>query len=312
MSEQPQVLNRVQIARLISALERGESPASNLAPTLPTQTRVIGITGVPGAGKSTLVDALVAHYRRTSNQVAVIAVDPSSPLSSGAVLGDRIRMSRHSSDAGVFIRSMGSRRRTDGLGPAVQDSCRLLASAGYDPIFIETVGVGQVELGVVECCDIRVLVLAPAWGDYVQAAKAGLIEMVDVAVVNKSDLPGAETLIQELRETVRGRSDTQPIRVVGAIAAHAETGVLDVSAAMDEAWMTMQGEGLQQRRLQAVALELMSRVNSTFAGGPVQSLVTDGSVKRLAEAVCNGRQSAGSASIALYDQALARGHEKGA
>ncbi len=297
----------MQIARLISALERGERVATHSTPAVHGQTRVIGITGVPGAGKSTLVDALVAAYRQTSERVAVIAVDPTSPLTGGAVLGDRIRMNRHSTDEGVFIRSMGSRGRKDGLGPAVQDSCRLLARAGYDPILIETVGVGQVELGVVECCDIRVLVLAPAWGDYVQAVKAGLIEMVDVVVVNKSDLPGATALLQELKGAVRKGGDTMAVRVVSAIASHGENGIQDVRLAIDDAWNLLARDGIRQRRLEAVVYELVSRVTSGFAGGPLKSVGDDGTTVRLAESVYEGQTSIQDAARALFVAALDRG-----
>lgn len=306
MSAELRTLSPVQLARLISALERGEPPATHATATVHGQTRVIGITGVPGAGKSTLVDALVALYRQSSKRVAVIAVDPTSPLTGGAVLGDRIRMNRHSTDEGVFIRSMGSRGRKDGLGPAVQDSCRLLASAGYDPILIETVGVGQIELGVVECCDIRVLVLAPAWGDYIQAAKAGLIEMVDVVVVNKCDLPGAATLIQELQEAVRKHDAAWSVKVVGAIASHSESGIQDARLAIDDAWSVLAHGGIRKRRLEAVVSELVSRVSSSFAAGPLRSVIEDGTTLQFAESVYDGRTSVHEAATALFSKAISR------
>jgi LAO/AO transport system kinase len=304
-------LTRVQLARLISAVERGDKLVTRTAASVHGKARVIGVTGVPGAGKSTLVDGLVALYRQSSNRVAVIAVDPTSPVTGGAVLGDRIRMNRHSTDEGVFIRSMGSRGRKDGLGPAVQDSCRILAGAGYDPILIETVGVGQVELGVVECCDIRVLVLAPAWGDYVQAAKAGLIEMVDVAVVNKSDLPGATALAQELKEAVRHRDGPRAVRVVSATASHAEAGVRDVRLAIEDAWNGLAHAGIRQRRVEAVVAELVSRVSASFAIGPLKSVSDDGTAVRLAEAVYDGRASVQEAADKLLRETLDRGLRRG-
>ncbi len=306
MSADPRTLSRVQIARLISGLERGDTAASSATAAVHGVSRVIGITGVPGAGKSTLVDALVALYRLSSARVAVIAVDPSSPLTGGALLGDRVRMNRHAADEGVFIRSMGSRGRKDGLGPAVQDSCRLLASASYDPVLIETVGVGQVELGVVECCDVRVLVLAPAWGDYIQAAKAGLIEMVDVIVVNKSDLPGAAALIQELEQVARRQDGTRSVKVVSAIATHGENGIREVRMAIDDAWSALAREGMRNRRLEALVSELVSRVTASFAVGPMRSAVEDGTTFRLAESVYNGQSSVHEAAGALFREAILR------
>ncbi len=298
-------LERVEIARRISSIERGNWLAAVDTPGPPRRSRVIGITGVPGSGKSTLVDALVALYRKASDRVAVIAVDPSSPVTGGALLGDRVRMNRHASDEAVFIRSMGSRGRMDGLGPAVQDSCRLLTHRGYDPVLIETVGVGQVELGVVACSDIRVLVLAPAWGDYVQAAKAGLIEMVDLVVINKSDLPGAANLLSDISDALRHRSGP-PIRVVGATATQGENGVGAVRDAIEEIWQGFGPEGLRARRLDALASEMHSRAIAAFSGGPMQRAVTDGVAMRLAESVYAGTATAADAARTLLLDAVQR------
>ncbi len=300
------LLSRVQIARLISRLERGESITEGAVAAVHGASRVIGITGIPGAGKSTLVDALVALYRLSSPRVGVIAVDPSSPVTGGALLGDRVRMNRHAADEGVFIRSMGSRGRLDGLGPTVQDSCRLLAWASYDPILIETVGVGQIELGVVDCCDVRVLVLAPAWGDYIQAAKAGLVEMVDVVVVNKADLPGADTLIRELKQAVLRRQGGKPIRVVAATASDGEKGAHEVHAAIDDVWTSLSADGLRSRRLEAVCGELASRVAADFAAGPMESVLEDGTAQTFAESVLDGRVSVREAASTLLSEAIRR------
>ena len=152
----------------------------------------MGITGPPGAGKSTLLNRLIAHLRGEGLAVGVIAVDPTSPFSGGALLGDRVRMTEHALDEGVFIRSMGSRGQLGGLAAATQDAVRVLDAAGYDIILVETVGVGQTELTIMELADTVVLVLTPGAGDIVQVWKAGIMEIADLFLVNKADRDGAE------------------------------------------------------------------------------------------------------------------------
>lgn len=162
------------------------------------RSRTIGITGAAGVGKSTLVSRLVAAFRRQDKQVGVIAVDPSSPLSGGAVLGDRVRMLSHSGDPGVFIRSMATRGAMGGLAPATADMTLALAAAGLETVIIETVGAGQDEVDVVKLASVVVVVLTPSMGDDVQTMKAGLMEIADVFVINKSDQPGADRVASEL------------------------------------------------------------------------------------------------------------------
>lgn len=296
--------SRVELSRIISSIENG-ALSGELRARLraPPASRVIGITGPPGAGKSTLVDALIGLYRQTVSRLAVIAVDPSSPVTGGAVLGDRVRMNRHAADEGVFIRSMGSRGRTDGLSPSVRDATRLLACSGYDPVFVETVGVGQIELGVVECCDIRVLVLAPQWGDYVQAVKAGLIEVVDLIVVNKADMPGARALLHELEHAVHAKAGGH-VKVVAATAGQAETGATEVPPAIDAVWQALLANGLYERRVAAARAELSSRAQAAFAEGPLQAATADGTLRRLAEALTRGEVSAWQASEELLARAI--------
>lgn len=180
--------------RLLSLVEQGGAPAREVARValpLTGSCFTVGITGPPGAGKSTLTGRLVGALRARAARVAVLAVDPSSPFSGGAILGDRIRMQEHALDGSVFIRSMATRGHLGGLSLAVPEAVRLLDAAGFDWVLVETVGVGQVEVEVAGVADTTVVVVNPGWGDDVQAAKAGLLEVADVFVVNKADRPGA-------------------------------------------------------------------------------------------------------------------------
>jgi LAO/AO transport system kinase len=171
-----------------------------------TAVRVIGLTGAPGAGKSTLADRLIEAWRARGVRVAVLAVDPSSPFSGGALLGDRVRMTRWAGDDGVFVRSMASRGSTGGLAPASLDALSLLAAFGFDVVLLETVGVGQAEVDVAAVADTTVVALAPGQGDDVQAAKAGLMEIADVFALTKADRPEAERLAREVRSALSERS----------------------------------------------------------------------------------------------------------
>jgi LAO/AO transport system kinase len=186
--------DRLALARLISRLERGGQSGREvavLAYRAGAEVPTLGITGAPGAGKSTLVSRLIGIARKECNSVGIIAVDPTSPFSGGAILGDRVRMQDHALDPGVFIRSMATRGHLGGLALAVPEGVRLLSAAGLERVIVETVGVGQVEVEVASAADTTVVVLTPGWGDSVQANKAGLLEVADIFVVNKADRPGA-------------------------------------------------------------------------------------------------------------------------
>lgn len=251
---------RRALARSISLIENQASGVEELLAALHPDTgraQRIGFTGPPGAGKSTLVHAVIKEFRQRGHTVGVIAVDPSSPLTGGALLGDRIRMEGLTLDPGVFIRSMAARGATGGLALATQEASDLLDAFGFDVILVETVGVGQSELSITAATDTTVLVLVPESGDEVQVLKAGIMEVADVFVVNKSDRPDARLLVRELVEHLRMRIDTQgdtELRwtrpVVSTVATTGE-GVTDLVDALNtrNRHLAESGEGLQRRRV---------------------------------------------------------------
>ncbi len=194
------------VARLVTLVENGASDLRELTAELVAHAgsaAVVGITGAPGVGKSTITSALVGAYRAQGMRVGVLAVDPSSPFTGGALLGDRVRMQDHATDRGVFIRSMATRGHLGGLAWATPQAVRVLDAAGCDVVLVETVGVGQSEVEVAALADTTLVLLAPGMGDGVQAAKAGILEVGDVFVVNKADRDGADQVVRDLRSTVR-------------------------------------------------------------------------------------------------------------
>ncbi|MGH8912922.1 MAG: methylmalonyl Co-A mutase-associated GTPase MeaB [Acidimicrobiia bacterium] len=220
--------DRRVLARLITAIEAGDPAAEPIIVEIMESDRVarrVGITGPPGAGKSTLVNAMVTELRARGDEVAVLAVDPSSPITGGALLGDRIRMQDHVDDPGVYVRSMASRGHLGGLAAAAAPTISVLARAGFDMVIVETVGVGQSEIEVMDLVDVVVLVLGPGWGDQIQANKAGIVEVTDVFVINKGDRPGVDIVHRALLESV-GDSDT-PIMVTTALTGEGVAALVD-------------------------------------------------------------------------------------
>ncbi len=224
------------LARAATAVENRRPSAEPLLKELFAHTgraTVIGITGAPGAGKSSLVDRVIHELRREAKQVGVIAVDPTSPYTGGAILGDRIRMLSHHADSGVFIRSMATRGWLGGLAAAATDMTLLLDAAGKDVVLVETVGVGQDEVEIAKLADVTVVVLVPGMGDDVQAIKAGIMEIADVFVINKSDLPGADRLQREIKalQSLSVRKDGWVPPVVHTVATDGK-GIVEVLSAV--------------------------------------------------------------------------------
>ena len=249
--------DRRSLARAITLVElRDPAVATALGAhsvrrrSAPGVPHVVGLTGPPGAGKSTFADRLIGRAVDDGQRVAVVAVDPSSPFSGGAILGDRVRMERHTGQESVFIRSLSSRGHLGGLSSATAEVVDLLDAAGFDLVLVETVGVGQSELGVMEVADTVLVVLTPESGDAVQAMKAGLMEIADVFVVNKSDRPGADRLVRELRRTVEltpGPGWRVPVRAASAARDEGVDEVLDETRA-HLAWCCGDGEERWSRR----------------------------------------------------------------
>jgi LAO/AO transport system kinase len=228
--------DRTALARLMTLVEGRAAAVPDIMSRIYPRTgraHVVGITGPPGAGKSTLVDQLATHFRAAGRRVGVVAVDPSSPFSGGAVLGDRIRMQSHFLDTGVFIRSVSTRGCHGGIPRATRDIVRLLDAFGMDVVLVETVGVGQTELDIMRLADTVVVVLVPEAGDAVQVMKAGLLEIADVFVVNKSDREGADRLEQELVAMLGMRPSTPGVAPVLRTEARRGIGTAAVVAAID-------------------------------------------------------------------------------
>jgi LAO/AO transport system kinase len=254
------------VARLISMVEDGDPGLRELAAALAPaagRAQVVGLTGSPGVGKSTTTNELVRALRAAGHRVGVLAVDPSSPFTGGAILGDRIRMQEHTTDPGVYIRSMSSRGQLGGLSAATPQAVRVLEGAGCDVVLVETVGVGQAEVEVASLADTTLVLLAPGMGDAIQAVKAGVLEIADVFVINKADRPGADATYRDIQGMLslgeRRPGEWRP-PVVRATAVKGE-GIDDVVAAIEKhrSWLESSGELVKSReRRAAVEVEAIA------------------------------------------------------
>jgi LAO/AO transport system kinase len=268
------------LARAISIVENRLPGWAELLKALFPQTghaRILGLTGAPGAGKSTLVDQLAKHYREQSRTVGIIAVDPTSPYTGGAILGDRIRMQDHFSDPGIYIRSMATRGSLGGLARATADVATVMDASGRDLIMIETVGVGQDEVDIVRLADVTVVILVPGMGDDVQSIKAGIMEIADIFVINKSDREGAERVEREIRalQSLAIRSDHWTPPIVKTVASDG-TGIGELVTAIADYETYLQKENLvlqhsienwQERLIEMLRDSLLERARDQMQDG---------------------------------------------
>ncbi|MQM25425.1 methylmalonyl Co-A mutase-associated GTPase MeaB [Glycomyces albidus] len=287
--------DRRATARLITVVENqgtGSAESAELAGlTKGGDALIVGITGSPGVGKSTLVSALIAAWREQDLRVGVLAVDPSSPFSGGAILGDRVRMADHALDPGVYIRSVATRGHLGGLAATTGAGVRLLEGLGFDVVIVETVGVGQAEVEIASLADTTLLLLAPGMGDGIQAVKAGVVEIADVYVVNKADRPGADGAVRDLRammSLVRREPGEWRQPICTTVASEAK-GIDDLVAAIAKHrdWLS-EGDHLADKRRRRAAAEIRARVDAALRE---RFRVTD----ELAAAVANGETDVASA-----------------
>jgi LAO/AO transport system kinase len=284
------------LARALTVVENDPDAAAALLKALSGavgKAHRVGVTGPPGAGKSTLISELAATWRAAGRKVGVVAVDPTSPFTGGALLGDRIRMGRHTGDAGVFIRSLASRGALGGLSRAAEDACDVLDAGGFDPVVVETVGVGQGEVAIASAADTVVVVVAPGSGDAVQAMKAGLLEAADVIVVNQSDRDGAEGLRAEILAAVELRAAGSANPAVLLASATAGRGIDDVRAAIDAHRSSAAGEALAVRRRVRALARVRAEVDRRRAGAFWEG--KSAALERAAAEVVAGRMTAAEA-----------------
>jgi LAO/AO transport system kinase len=271
------------LARAITAVENRQAGWSDLLKSLFPHTgkaRILGLTGAPGAGKSTLVDQLAKHYRKENQTVGIIAVDPTSPYTGGAILGDRIRMQDHYADPGIYIRSMATRGSLGGLARTTADVATVLDASGRDRILIETVGVGQDEVDIVRLADVTIVILVPGMGDDVQTIKAGIMEIADIFVINKSDREGAERVEREIRamQSLEMRKDGWTPPIVKTVASEG-VGTKELAAAIGDYEKYLKKENLahkknvenwQERLVEMLRDAMLEKARKQMDGGNLQ------------------------------------------
>lgn len=280
--------NRRSLARAISIVEDRRPGAEDLLATIYRGSEgpiVVGVTGAPGAGKSSLVSELITHIRARGQSVAVLAVDPSSPFTGGAILGDRIRMQEHVSDSGVYVRSMSTRGHLGGLSDAASRALVVLSHAGFDVIVVETVGVGQSETEIAEAADTTMVMVTPGWGDGIQASKAGLLEIADLLIVNKADLPGSDAVERDLALMLELGGDTgwRPPIVRTSAVEHSGIAELWNEVLAHRDWLAADHRGVDRRLQQletlirrAASAELSARVHGLLVPSDLTDRVAAG------------------------------------
>jgi LAO/AO transport system kinase len=282
------------LSRAISTVENRSPGWSELLKTVfphSGNARILGLTGPPGAGKSTLVDQLARLYRKDNRTVGIIAVDPTSPYTGGAILGDRIRMQEHFSDPGIYIRSMATRGSLGGLARTTADVATVLDASGRDIIMIETVGVGQDEVDIVRLADVTVVILVPGMGDDVQTIKAGIMEIADIFVINKSDRDGAERVEREIRalQSLAVRSDNWTPPIVKTVASEG-SGIQELAAAIAEYETYLQKENLVLKRTIENWQERLIEMLRDALLDKARAHLTDGNVARYAAEVAEHKR----------------------
>jgi LAO/AO transport system kinase len=282
------------LARAISTVENHTPGWLDLLKALFPHTgkaRTIGLTGAPGAGKSTLVDQLARHYRKENRTVGIVAVDPTSPYTGGAILGDRIRMQEHFSDPGIYIRSMATRGSLGGLARTTADVSMVLDASGRDIVMIETVGVGQDEVDIVRVTDITVVILVPGMGDDVQSIKAGIMEIADIFVINKSDHEGAERVEREIRalQSLAIRADNWTPPIIKTVATEGK-GITEVASAISDYESYLQKQDLLlRRRIQNWETRLLDMLRDTLLE-KARGAISDGDLSRMAAEIAEHKR----------------------
>jgi LAO/AO transport system kinase len=283
------------LARVISAIEDGQPEAVELLKALfphSGKAQVIGLTGSPGSGKSTLVDQLAREYRKQGRTVGIVAVDPTSPYTGGAILGDRIRMQTHHSDSGIYIRSMATRGFLGGLARATADVATVLDASGKQAVLVETVGVGQDEIDIVRLADVTIVILVPGMGDDVQTIKAGIMEIADVFVINKSDREGAERVQREIRamQSLAIRKDNWTPPIVKTVATEGK-GIPEVVAAIAEYQQFLEQHALsKKKKISNWRERLIEMLRESLLEKVVREQMSDDQIGRWAEQVSEHRR----------------------
>jgi LAO/AO transport system kinase len=306
LAERLEAGDKRALARAITLIENDDPAGWELVREVFPRTgraRIVGLTGPPGVGKSTLIGALTAEMRKTDRQVAVLSIDPSSPFTRGALLGDRIRLSDHFLDQGVFIRSMASRGALGGLSEATLQAALLMDASGKDDVFIETVGVGQAEIDIVDHGDTIVLVLMPGSGDSIQALKAGVMEIPDVIVVNKSDHPMTDTMIREIRGVLSlGPATSWRVPIIKTEAAKGE-GVAELAEKITEHREHIEAEGtLEERRARNLRNEVLELAASRMRRRLEEAVADDSSIRELLDRVVKREIDPASAAKELLER----------
>lgn len=298
------------LARAISLVENDDPRGWKLVREVYPHTgraAIVGITGAPGAGKSTLISALTKLRRQAKRSIAVLSIDPSSPFTQGALLGDRIRLTEHFLDAGVFIRSMANRGALGGLSEAALQAALLMDASGKDDVFLETVGVGQAEVDIIDHADTIVLVLMPGSGDSIQALKAGVMEIPDIIVVNKADHPLADTMVREIRGVLSlgaGGTDSWRVPIVKT-EAHRGEGVAELVERLDEHRAHIEAEGtLSERRRRNLRNEVVAICAGRLRRKLEADLAEDEDFQRLLDEVVARRLDPASAATEILAREL--------